>query len=88
VVLAFNYVPEGKMNSSCEGIWSKAVIFSWKFFAITSFGTWASQSITCRIWSLIVNTCMTRWERLNVERVSITAITKVAVREHLMAAEA
>jgi len=44
----FKYGLDGKMNSSCEGMWSKAVTFSWKFFARTSFGTCASQSDTCR----------------------------------------
>jgi hypothetical protein len=40
------YVPDGKMNNWCEGIWSKAVMLCWKFFAMTSFGTWLSQSVT------------------------------------------
>lgn len=34
----------GKMYNSLAGMWSNAEIFTWKFFAITSLGTWASQS--------------------------------------------
>jgi len=36
---SIRYALEGKMYSSFEGMWSKAVIFSWKLFAMTSFGT-------------------------------------------------
>lgn len=35
---------QGKMYNSLDGIWSNADTFTWKFFAITSLGVWASQS--------------------------------------------
>ena len=40
--------PLGKMYSCREGMWSKADMFTLKFFARTSFGTWASQSVSCK----------------------------------------
>lgn len=38
-------LPEGKIYNSFEGMWSNAVILVWKFFARTSFGIWAVQSV-------------------------------------------
>lgn len=40
------YIPLGKMYSSLPGILLKADWLVWKFFASTSLGTCASQSVS------------------------------------------
>ena len=42
----WEYQPPGKIYSWLPGMSSQSAMLSWKFFAITSLGVWANQSVS------------------------------------------